>query len=574
MAKLTQEEILKIRSSASIVDIISDYIPLTLKGKNYFGVCPFHEDHSPSLSVSSEKQIYKCFSCGATGNVITFLENYLNISFIEAISLLAQKIGLNLNIDKITKEPDKYHKEYELMDFTLKYYHNNLNAEEGIKAKEYLHKRDLNDSIIDEFDIGLSLNNNLLTNILLKKGYNQELIYNLGLTTSLNNPFDMFQNRIMFPIHNLDGKVVAYTARAYLEEIKPKYINSKETYLFKKGNILFNYHRAKDIARSLKEMVIVEGNMDAIRLYASGIKNVVALMGTSLTSDQIEVLKKLRVKLILMLDNDDAGETATYLLGQTLEDKKINFSVVRLSGAKDPDEYILQYGIEAMNNNLKNPTSFMDFKLNYLKKNKNLDEAEDLAKYLKEVLKSLAQEDEILKEVTLQKLSNDYNISYSVLKNELGEEKQDKKELVVESPPIIKKKKGYELLAEEILYLMMNSVNYLKMFQVQVGIFPDKHYRVIANEILYYYEKNKDINLADFIAYAETTDLKNEIMAIINSGYVDEVSDEIMLELLMAFKNKIKRQKELEIKKQLKLEMDENKKVALIKELTELKKDV
>lgn len=572
MTKISPEEILKIRSSASIVDIISSYIPLTPKGKNYFGVCPFHEDHSPSLSVSPEKQIYKCFSCGATGNVLTFLENYLNISFMEAVNLLTSKLGIAVSIDLTPKVNLKYQKEYDLMDFALKFYHNNLNTEAGTKAREYLYKRGLTDEVIDDFDLGLSLDKNLLTTILNKKGYDNEMLYNLGLISDVLNPHDMFLNRIMFPIHNLEGQVVAFTARAYQEEIKPKYINSKETYIFKKGNILFNYHRAKDMARTLKEVVIVEGNMDAIRLYASGIKNVMALMGTSLTKDQIEVLKKLRAKIILMLDNDEAGETATYLVGQALEEKNIDFSVVRLSDAKDPDEYVLKFGAEAITKNIKNAISFMDFKLVYLKKDKNLNEAEGLASYLKEVLKSLVNADEILKEVTLQKLSNDYNISYGVLKNELGEQKPQDKELVIEPLPVIKKKKGYEKLAEEILYLMMNSVNYIKMFQVQLGMFPEKEHRVIANEIMYYYEKNKDINLADFITYAETTDLKKEIMAIINKGYMDEVSDEVMLELLMSFKNKIRRQKELEIKKQLKLEMDENKKVALLEELTKLKK--
>lgn len=577
MAFIAQDEINRIRSSTSIVDIISSYIPLTQKGKNYFGVCPFHEDHSPSMSVSEEKQIYKCFSCGATGNVFTFVENYLNLSFAESVEFVANKVGITLSVPIQAKKENKFKEEYALMDFVLKLYQNNLNTEEGQKAIAYLNKRGLLEETIKDFSIGLALDKNMLYTILNKKEYSNKMLEDLGLIHQNSDTiYDVFQNRIMFPIHNLDGQVVGFTARCYLKEETPKYLNTKETYIFKKGNILFNYHRAKDAIRLLKEVVIVEGNMDAIRLYSSGIKNVIALMGTSLTKEQIEAIKKLRCKVVLMLDNDNAGETATLAIGNLFEENKIPFSIVRLSGEKDPDSYILQNGKEAMEENIKNAISFVDFKLNYFKKNKNLNEASDLAEYIKAVIDGLKNTtDAILKEVTLQKLAKDYNISYTVLKEQLGEKEIEKttNKIVKTNKEPEEKKNSYDKACSKILFYMMNGKEYVKLYQTKLGIFPTKEHRVIANEIVYYLENHKTINLADFISYAENTNVKKEIMAIISNEKENTITEEGMLELLSIIRKKIKKEEIKKLKEEIKNEYDANKKVALIEKIAELKKE-
>lgn len=577
MAFIAQDEINRIRSSASIVDVISSYIPLTQKGKNYFGVCPFHEDHSPSMSVSEEKQIYKCFSCGATGNVFTFVENYLNLSFAESVELIANKVGISLSSPIQKKKETKFKEEYDLMDFALKLYQNNLNTEEGKKAVAYLNKRGLLEDTIKDFSIGLSLDKNMLYTILSKKEYSDKMLEDVGLINKRENDvYDVFQNRIMFPIHNLDGQVVGFTARCYLKEETPKYLNTKETYIFKKGNILFNYHRAKDAIRLLKEVVIVEGNMDAIRLYSVGIKNVIALMGTSLTKEQIEAIKKLRCKVVLMLDNDNAGETATLAVGNLLEENKIPFGVVRLSGEKDPDAYILQNGEYAMEENIKNAISFVDFKLNYFKKNKNLNEASDLAEYIKAVIDGLKNtKDAILKEVTLQKLAKDYNISYAVLKEQLGEKEIEEKakEELKGAKEEKEKQSSYDKVCSKILYYMMNAKEYVKLYQTKLGIFPTKEHRMIANEIVYYLENHKTINLADFISYAENTNVKKEIMAIISNEKDTNITEDGMMELLNIIRKKIKKEEIKKLKEEVKNEYDVNKKVALIEKIAELKKE-
>lgn len=406
MAYISDQELNELREKVDIVEIISNYIPLTPKGKNFFGVCPFHADHSPSMSVSREKQMYKCFSCGAAGNVFTFIQNYENVPFYEAAQLLANKVGISLAIPIKSEQKEKYTKEYEMMEIALKYYQNNLNTSLGEKAKKYLYNRNLEDEVIKDFEIGYAASTHTLNKLLLKKGYTVLEMQKLGLVSTSKEDYDIFFDRVMIPLYNLEGQVVGFTGRALDDTNTPKYLGSKESIIYKKGNLLFNYHRARESIKLNKEIILVEGNMDAIRLYASGIKNVVALMGTALTKEQIQIIKKLRCKVILMLDNDTAGEKATYDDGLLLEQENIDVLVVRLSGEKDPDSYIIKNGAEAITNNIKKAIPLQDFKLNYLKKDKNLQNTDDLVKYVKMVIADLnKKEDELLKEVTLKKLS-------------------------------------------------------------------------------------------------------------------------------------------------------------------------
>ena len=283
MAQLSNEEINAIQKSADIVDIVGSYIDLEKKGKNFFGVCPFHDDHTPSLSVSREKGIYSCFTCHSTGNVFKFIQDYENVSFLEAVKIVADKVGITLNVD--FKNTSKYESMYEAYDLAIKYYQNNLKSKAGHKAHEYLNNRGLSDEIIDEFEIGYASSDpDTLSKLLLAKEYDEEAMINSGLINRGKGLYDLFRDRVTFPIHNPSGRPVAFSARIYeKKDGEAKYINTKETPIFKKGEILFNYHRARNEARKLKRLVLVEGQMDAMRVYASGIKNVVATMGTALT---------------------------------------------------------------------------------------------------------------------------------------------------------------------------------------------------------------------------------------------------------------------------------------------------
>lgn len=580
MTSVSNEEINDIRASADIVAIIGSYIPLTQKGKNFVGVCPFHDDHSPSMSVSPEKQIYKCFACGASGNVFTFVAEYENVSFIEAVRIVASKCGKELSITTYNNNVSQALKEEnEIMDLTQKFFLNNLRTKFGKDALEYLKNRGLNEDIIKEFGIGLSLDSNdSLYQLLLKKNYDIKKLLDLGLVNSVNGKtYDMFTRRITFPLWDKDGNIVGFSARVYRNEKDvSKYMNSRESKLFKKGETLYNYHKAKDIAKREKKIIVVEGFMDAIRISSIGIKNVVALQGTAMTTEQVQLLKKLRVKVILCLDNDNAGLIATINNGDELIKNEIETEVIRLSGEKDPDEYILANGGEAFKNNVDKPLSYFEFKMNYLKQNKDLNNVEDLSIYVNDVLKSLTEiDDPILKELTLDKMSKEYNLSISVLKNKLEQLEPVKIKKEIKSTVIEKQRKDVFMIgSEKILYFMMNGEEYIREYQKKLGFFEDSLYREIANEIVYFYETNKEITVADFITYVnDKNDIRDKVMEIVNDSANDEVTIEAMDEYIDALsrvlvKNEIKR-----LKKLMKSELDEAKKLEIALQIKELKKE-
>lgn len=573
---VTDAEIERIRKSANIVDIISSYVPLTQKGKNYFGVCPFHEDHSPSMSVSEEKQIYKCFSCGAAGNVFTFVSEYENVKFLEAVKIVADKCGIPFHGTIKKEKPKNNEQEYEIMNLALKFYQNNLNSKEGIKAKEYLRVRNLDEDVIKEFDLGLALGGNYsLNKLLTNKKYSLDVIERLGLVNQ-NNGYvnDVFQRRIMFPIHDLEGNVVGFTGRIYEDTNQAKYINSKESNIFKKGQILFNYHRAKQEIKRKKEVILVEGNMDAIRMFASGIKNVVALMGTSLTEEQVAIIKSLRAKIILMFDNDSAGEIATYQNGTILEEANLIPYIVRLSGEKDPDEYIIKNGVKALEENIKNPISFLDFKLKYFKKDKDLEKVDDLASYIKEIIKDLKNiPDELTRELTLKKISEDYHVSLDLLHGELKKVETKKK---VESPPktLAKTKLSkYDKACQNIIYFMMNDGNFIEIFKKELGYFKEKKYRNLANEIIYFYEEAKEINLSSFISFISTKDyIYDDAMEIIRKNKIIDFDRTAFDEFIQVAKTEMVKEEIRELKAKIANSMDANEEIELASKLLNLKK--
>ncbi len=581
MAFISNEEINAIRAKADIVNIVGSYVPLTQRGKNFIGVCPFHDDHSPSMSVSPEKQIYKCFACGATGNVFTFVTDYENVPFIEAVKIVAEKCGMELSKNIVSNSSSNVFKEeHEIMDLAEKFFQNNLRTTSGELAIKYLNDRGLDDDTIKEFGIGLSLDSNdSLFTLLTKKKYGEKKLVDIGLVNNVNgNIYDMFTRRITFPLWDKDGNIIGFSARVYRDEKDvSKYINSRESKLFKKGETLYNYHQAKDAAKKSKKIIVVEGFMDAIRIASSGIKNVVALQGTAMTEEQIQLLKKLRVDVILCLDNDNAGLMATLSNGEELEKHDIKTYVIRLSGEKDPDEYIIKNGKEAFVKNVETPLTFFDFKINYLKQNKNLDNIEDLTTYINDVLKNLASSDDsILREVTLNKLSNEYNISMDVLKSKMEQLKPIVTKKVEEKLPLKNKgrKDANTIAVEHILFYMLNDEKYINEYRNKLGFFREQIYREIANEILYYYDVNKKITVADFITYVtDKESIRDKVMDIVNNMLDEELTINAMDEYIdVVFKND-KKEEIKRLKEEIKKELDVDKKMKLVQKIAELKKE-
>lgn len=575
MAFIDNEIINKIRNSINIVDIIGEYVPLTAKGRNFFGVCPFHDDHSPSMSVSPDKQIYTCFSCGATGNVFKFIQDYENISFVEAVNKLSIKTGINTGINikdiKTHVETD----DTKILNFAQKFYLNNLKTEKGQSAIKYLKQRSIDENIINKFGIGLALNEtNTLTTLLSNKGYNIYKLLNIGLAYDENEPKDTFRNRIMFPIYDIYGQVVGYSGRIYNSENTAKYVNSKASDIFKKGELLYNYHLAKEETKKTKEIIIVEGFMDVIRLSIIGIDNVVGLMGTAITKEQILLLKQLRCKVILCLDSDEAGEVATMNAGDQLFENNIDTAVIRLEDYKDPDEYIINKGKEAFLLNLENSQNYIDYKIKYLKNKTPIDDSEKIAENINSLLNNISSvKDPILKNILIEKITKEFNISKDILGLKIIN-KKDAVESKEEKVIVKKKKSQVDKASEALIYLMLINSKHIKAFDKKLGYFPNNDYKYLLGEIRCYYNDNKDINIADFLSYINDDEFAlNIIKDIIVEG--NEIIDEKDFDnYLQIVSNEVFQIRINNLKLDLEKTSDLDKKIEITKKIAEIKKKI
>lgn len=572
MTLIDSETVNKIRKSNDIVDVISSYIDLVPKGKNHFGVCPFHDDHSPSMSVSREKQIYRCFTCGASGNVLTFVMNYENIGFVDALKKLGDKVGIHLDI-KSNQKSSKYSEFYDIYKLSTNFYKNNLNSPLGEKAREYLKSRKITEDMIKTFDIGLSLNDSL-SKMLVKK-YDSKKLIDIGLSHEFNGKIvDLFLNRIMFPIKDLYGNVVAYSGRKFDDSDAPKYINTKETIIFKKGNILYNYFSALEEIRRKKEIIICEGFMEVIRLYSIGIKNVVALMGTSFTNDQLEVIKKLNVNVVLNLDNDDPGKLAAFQIGETLSKNGINPSVIVFERYKDTDELIMNDGAEAFLKAYNNRANFIDYKLHYLKSNKNLTDSVELAKYINEAILSINElDDDILKEIKAKELSSEFDISLETIKSKLTNKTLKPKESV--KPKKIISNDKYRKSEIRIIYLMLNNKEVIKKYEKNLGFLPNEDMKKLANEIVYFKQINNGWDYADFITYVMNKPwLKESLDIVLNTEQTEEYSKEELEDYFTTIK-KFEVEKQIKrLTQMMKETLDIEEKIKIAKRIENIKKDV
>lgn len=514
-----QDIINEVRRKNDIVDVIGEKIPLEKRGKNYFGVCPFHDDTNPSMSVSREKQIYTCFSCHATGNVFTFLMNYEHKEFNQVLSDLANRVGITLSGFKTKKVSTKYDEWYKIYDLANKYYQNNLLSKEGEGAREYLKNRSIDDDTIKEFEIGYSLKmRDDLTKLLTMKGHSVDLLNKIGLS---NEDHDIYNSRLMFPLHDLNGKVIGFSGRIITSGKQNKYLNTKETELFKKGKLLYHYHIAKEEARVKKSVIIMEGFMDIIRASTVGIKNTVATMGTALTKDHIKEIKRLSNNIILCFDGDEAGVKATLANGELFKSEGIEVKVITLPGEDDPDTYILKNGKDAFQSLINNAIYYSDFKIKNLSRNRNFASSEEKANYIHEVLEEASKiNDTIRTEIILKDLAKKFEIGYNTLEKsfqELVNNKEIKKEVVTTPRKVQPKKKDkYQKASLNIIYYMLNKQDIIDMVEDEHLVFPTEALRALESEIVYFYHKYGFINEADFYTYltpkGELLNLLNEVL--------------------------------------------------------------
>ena len=577
---LQTEEINQIRSSVDIVDVISGYLPLTQKGKNFFGVCPFHDDHSPSMSVSREKQIYTCFSCGATGNVFKFLMDYENISFPEAVQKVADRAGIAVDLHIKSHHVKTANQElYDIYEYALKCYQNHLNTESGQAAKEYLHERNINDEVIKEFRIGYSFQKReQLTNMLRKKGYSDKDLLRSGLVIQNEYGFtDIYYDRVMFPLCDMNGRVVGFSGRIHRPGKDFKYINTKETEIFKKGELLYNYHRAKDIARQKNQVIVMEGFMDVIRAFTIDVKNAIATMGTAVTKEQALAIKKMAKEVILCFDGDAAGEKATYACSNELLAIGVVPKIIRLEDNLDPDEYIQKYGKEQFERKIEQPMNVLDFKMLYYKHHRDLQNSMDLANYVNDMIEEVSKvDDEVLRELTLQKVADDSGLTVDFLK-----EKLEQKEKTIEMPALqpqakektTKKISKTEQAERNLIFYMLRSADVIKMYQKKVAFMPTEEYRFLAREISFYYKTYREMNEADFLTSIAD---KPKLMATVGKIAALDLKDTYSIEEIDDYIKAIQQyniQYEIDrMKIRLKEEVDPMKKAKYAEKIVELKR--
>lgn len=568
MAYINNEVVNEIRNKTDIVDVISKYVNLTKKGKNYFGICPFHDDHSPSMSVSPDKQIYTCFSCGASGNVFTFVADYEKISFHEAVRLLGEKVGIEVgkSITSDAKKDDYF----DIYNMSNKFYQNSLFTNLGKNAIEYLEKRNIDKETIKKFGIGLSIQKVSLTDYLVNKKYSIDKLIDCGITN--DNGHDIFINRIMFPIYDKNGNPVAFSGRIYNTRDTAKYVNTKETDKFKKGKILYNYHIAKEQLKKNDSIIIMEGQMDVIRASTIGINNCIATMGTALTKDHKNIIRNMANTIILCFDGDSAGEKATISAIELLEDTDTNIKIVRLPDNMDPDEYILKNGKDSFLAQIKSASSLIDYKMELLKKSKDFSNIKDVSSYINSALKELVNEkDDIIIELNLKKISDNFNIEYKTIKDKYNKLIKNKKIIIKEIKPKNNYNK-YDMAENYLIYYMLKDTKVLNMVENRVGYFPNKNIRELSNEIIYYFHKYGIINVADFISYiSDREEIRKTLQDIIAMNIKEDFQEKEIEDYIFVVNEYHKEERINNLNKKLKEEKDPLKQAEISMEIMKIR---
>ncbi|MEG0132493.1 MAG: DNA primase [Clostridium sp.] len=404
----SQEIIQRIKDENNIVDIISESIPLKKTGRNYSGRCPFHNEKTPSFTVSSEKQIYKCFGCGEAGNVISFVMKTRNLSFPEAVRVLGEKVGIVLDEDDSSENNsgarEKYKRMYDINVQAGRYFYSNLKRFK--EPYDYLKGRGISDATIKKFGIGFSLDDwQGIRSYLKQKSYSEGEILELGLTTKneKGNIYDRFRNRIMFPVFDVTGRVIGFGGRV-LDDSKPKYLNSPETPIFHKGTNLYGLNLAIK-NNSSRTIIMVEGYMDVISLFQQDITNVVATLGTALTEGQCKLLKRYVDTVIVSFDSDVAGQNATTRGLEMLQKSGFELKILQIPKGKDPDEYIRINGREKFLNLVNEAFPLIDFKLKAAEKGIDFSKKEMILRYLKSVIPILKSLDALERAVYIKQIS-------------------------------------------------------------------------------------------------------------------------------------------------------------------------
>ncbi len=517
------EDILK---HADIVDVISSYINVIKKGRNYVAVCPFHDDKNPSMMISKEKQIFKCFVCGTGGNAITFIQKYENISFENAVKKLAELIGYKdarLNIKSTASKQEEANAPlYVTCEELTKFYMMTLLAKEGEEGKKYLTERFIDDEVIKQFRIGFCPNNPLISiKYLQAKNCTLKDIETIGVAGHSNGQYvDKNAGRVVFPLTDINGKVVGYSARKINNSDEAKYVNSPETPLFQKGNIIYNYANAKKTARLDGYCYLLEGFMDVIALYRAGVKSAVALMGTALTMQQVNLLKRLNVEIRLCLDSDNPGQMATLKAIELFDKSNVKYRIVRRSnGPKDADEILDKYGKENLIKWLNILIDKVQFAMNYFSRTNPLNTIDerkrfilDFLPFLKNVNSELELEEYI---VNIAKITNfDRKVITNALeKYKKNNTREENANITLDIHPERKALKRLQLTERMFVYQMLYSKKALEFYKDKDVPLSNEIFSKIASYIMEYYRNHENMTINDLInSVAQSGDKEKDVI--------------------------------------------------------------
>ena len=517
MARLSNEFIDEVIQKTDIVDLVSEKVTLSKQGKSYFGLCPFHNEKTPSFSVEPERKIFNCFSCGEKGNAITFKQKIENITFIEAVEDLAIRANMNVDFTSYKKE-NPFKVLHEINENAKNFYKLYLSStKQGQIAKEYLSKRGIKDDIIQAFELGLSSKDfDLLFKTLSSKDVLQTDMYDLGLIKQGKNDnfYDLFRDRIIFPIHDEKGNVVAFSGRTYLEDdTSAKYINSPQTKVFTKSNVLYNFHHALSEIKKTNRIVLFEGPMDVIAAYKSNVKDGVASMGTSLTKDQVKLIKKYTNNVTICYDGDAAGIVATQRAISLFEKENMNIKIVILPEGLDPDDYINKFGTETLNKFI-NDEWIDKIEFNYQKNNMDIDFTKllDVEHFKKTIFDLVKNSSNTIIESYIKRLAKDTNISVESIRQDFNQyTRRNISNISEQYRPPVQIASKFEFAERRLLNYFLLDNKYLQRYRQEFGpVF------CINNEVRHLKEMIEEIYYDKTLNEEETVDINNEFLELLN----------------------------------------------------------
>ena len=596
MAKITKQDIDYIFENIDIVSLVSEYVKLEKRGQNYLGLCPFHNEKTPSFTVSPEKKIAHCFGCGKGGNIFQFVSLIENITYNQAIVKLGTRLGLDIESNSNKEERYDLNNEHDLMYYghmLLADYYNYIlmNTKEAEEALKYLLDRGLSVDVIKHFNIGYApRENNIALNFFNSNKIDLNIMVEAGLLgkNETGDYYDVFKDRVMFPIKNNQNQVVAFSGRTMsFDKGVPKYYNTHETKIFEKRTVLYNFSDARAFIAKENEVIFCEGYMDVIKAHQNGIKNAVALMGTNIDNNKLNEILSLVSKVTLSLDNDEAGSKAQIEIGNRIIQKTDNVYKLRFSGAKDLDEFLTEKNsknpdFDAENYLKNNKDHYINYKIEYCK-NDSKSNIEQRIKYKNEILGNIAYiEDESLKYILLTNLAENFGIERQVLLKELGQVNVKRKKTVEQwvaptKPELLFRATNYDKkLCKLFKYFFVDRALFVEKYnELEQCYFPQEAFLNLMDYLVIYYNNNIEFHIHKFIHSLEDEEVIRLATYIDENDFLieDNPSSEVVTDYIKYFSRKEITLKEIKDRLRVAIqEMDIETQKELLLKLKQLKK--